>query len=411
MPLLYLFITLIFFDLNIGMANSGSRVVFIGVLLCLLISKRGKIIISKIAIFQAIILVMLIISVTINHGSWKDIVLIAEQLLIYITIYNFVDSDNKAIGVLKWTAIVGLCLAGLGIIEYLFFEQFQPLLIRFRTIETGLYYESGYGRISSTFINPIFFSVILVVTIFISQAFNRIEKRILWKIVWITSVVALLLTRSEGGILAFVLVEILLNLKIIRNFFIKYSIVWKLVVIFGVVAVLLYAFTSGIDRKFLVSIFTARVYAWTASIRIFAHNILLGCGLGNFDSSFRLYAYEFIKGYYFTKYAPHSDFFSMLANGGLLTVFPFIGMVIYEIKISCLSLLGIDTIGDRKKIIIVACAFTIIYFSVHRIIDDFYYSYRVITLVNMLIAILERLYDGRMISMENGQSLFKERIR
>lgn len=394
----YAFIVLIFFDLNFGIANSASRALFIILFVCMLIRNKGKITISRMTIIQVIILLFLGISVAINHGSWQEIIFSLEQLLIYIFAYNYLDSDFRKVKTLKFIGIVGGGLALIGLVEYVYFVPFQTVLMRFRTTETELYIENGQGRISSTFINPIYFSVILVVTIFIVQSLNKSEKKLYWKLIWVISILALLLTRSEGGIIAFLVIELLLNLKTIRRLFTKYVGTWKVLAIAAVIVTFIVIITVGIDRTTLVSIFTARVYAWTVAIRIFINNLFIGCGLGNFDAMFHVYGKEFIEGYYFVRYAPHSDFFGMLANGGFLTIIPFIYFLVYQIKMARININKFEGNDHFKKIIIPSCSFIILYFSIHRLVDDFYSTYRVITLINIIIAMFEHYCDKYLLS-------------
>ena len=394
MILFILFIASLFFDPNIGIANSISRVLFFIILIITLIKTRGKIKISKLMIIQAITAIGLLISVAINDGSMRDLILVIEQLLIYFAAYNYLDSKTNNNKIMKAIGAIGTALAIIGIMEFIFSPNLEPILSIFRTIKIGQYTEGGVNRISSTFINPIYFSTILVISLFSLQGLCYEKKKWYYVISWLICLVALLLTKSEGGIISFILIESLYGIRKIRTIIAKYSTLWKIIaaaVTVIIVAVIAY---QGIGQNTLVKIFTKRVYAWDTSINIFNNNPMIGAGLGNFDKQFRVYGNKYISNYYFEEYAPHSDLFGIMANGGIIALIPFIYMLIYEIKIS--NTLSINA-GNKRKVYLIekVAVMIILYFTLHRIIDDFYINYRVITLINIIMAITERIYDDK----------------
>ena len=395
MLLYYLFIISIFFDMNFGMANSFSRIISIFLLVYMLVNNKGKIAISKLAIIQILIMLALLLSVIVNHGEYKEIFLIGEQALLYIVAYNSLKKEKDRENVIKCIGIVGTILSVIGLIEYVYYVPIQNILMRFRTIETVNYIENGHNRVSSTFINPIYFSAIIVLTIFIAQYFiKRRKSRHFWIVAWVLSIITLLLTRSEGGIFAFLIVELLFNISGIRRFIIIHR---RKLIVLGVIIVLgatIHFTLNGFPTTVFVSIFTARVYAWVTAVRIFINNSLIGCGLGNYDTLFHTYGHEFIIGYYFERYAPHSDFFSMLANGGILAVVLFVWYTITQIKICGAMYEGVVCKNTKQAIFIKMMISIIVYFMIHRFIDDFYDNYRTITVFNILLATFERVYDN-----------------
>jgi hypothetical protein len=390
-----LFITTIFFDPNFYFANSLSRVLFVLIVfLSFLFSRNKKLIISKGILYLIALWGLFIISWLVKSGDEKIVILFLEVILVYILTFNLITDENKAVTVLKTIVNVGFILEVIAIIEYLFFAKINTYLNFFRTAETGMFLENNILRVSATFINPIYLSFAICVTILIAQSLfiNSKCKRLYYGLVCLLGFVVLLLTKSEGGIIAFLIAECFfistykkVNItKLIRLGTIGVTLVATIIIIGS--------YLNIISLDVLINIFTKRTYAWIVSITMLKDDLFFGCGVGNFNAMFINYGSWFIEHYYFQKYSTHSDFFYVATSAGIIALVVFVKSILYYLKLIKVMFKDIFKANINTRIILWVSSLIIIYFSLHRMVDDFFVNYRTITIYYIICAIFESCY-------------------
>jgi hypothetical protein len=212
----------------------------------------------------------LFISADINRGLIELFRYSIYLIMAFICI-RFINHKNDVLLVYKFLFIISSILSLVGIAEYLF--------------EFHLWNEHLGIRSSATFMDPNLYARFLSLTL-ISTIIFKIKKirfnNILLNILIIIQIVALFVSVSRGGLLAFLLGLLFVVFFIDRNIRLKLFpfILGTLVLVPFVFLILIKA--RGEDLSFFDM--GQRIGLIYTGVKIFLHNLILGIGLGSFET-------------------------------------------------------------------------------------------------------------------------------
>ncbi|MCK4666313.1 hypothetical protein KAU33_06175 [Candidatus Dependentiae bacterium] len=224
-----------------------------------------------------------------------------------------------------------------------------------------------YSNIFGGFLNlliPLVFGVIIIRS---KNKKNKVET-IISILIIITSVIAMLLTRSIGVILSISLTIIIIFFLIKKGLNIK-TIKYAYISIFTMLLlILVLLFTRRNDLTDVLSYTNPvimRYYNWVAGLNIFFTYPLTGIGLGNFGD---IYPRFMIKGH--TQYV-HNTYIQILLESGIMP-FIFLGLSSWEfIKAAYRSINKVNPLYDFS-LYLFAAIFT---FILHNTVDFSFYTY------------------------------------
>lgn len=142
------------------------------------------------------------VSLLLNIGGFSHVQLFLGSLylwrfLLYFGLYIVVVNDH--ISPILWRRsvyLVGVAFAILGIIQYLFFPSLRSLL------NQG--WDEHYYRLFSTFLDPNFAGLFLVVSFFLGLSYASKKPSFTWFIMQSILLVSIVLTHSRSSFVAFV---------------------------------------------------------------------------------------------------------------------------------------------------------------------------------------------------------------
>lgn len=195
-------------------------------------------------------------------------------------VWFFNNNKNRKEIVSKGLLLAGSCVAVFGILQYFIYPDLRNLLY--------LGWDPHYYRLFSTFFDPNFTGLILVLTLiqFIFWDFGKKQKnKLIYFILFFITTTALILTRSRSAYIALFGGLVLLFLKAVK--------LRKEFILGLITAVVLVALIPkpnvDVFNLFRLNSAVARVNNWKWSLRIGVENPLFGQGFGILrfpDSSF-----------------------------------------------------------------------------------------------------------------------------
>lgn len=199
----------------------------------------------------------------------------------YLTLSWFLDCYFRKRKVInKGLFFAGVFVAIFGLFQYLLYPDLRNLLY--------LGWDPHYYRLFSTFFDPNFTGIILVLTIFqfLFMNFRKEGKdKILYSILLLVTITALVLTKSRSAFISF-FIGLLLSLMIVRRF--KKELLFGLIVAIIIVN-LLPKPSVDVFNFFRLDSSRARVNNWKESFVVGLRNPFFGYGFGILsfpDSSF-----------------------------------------------------------------------------------------------------------------------------
>lgn len=272
------------------------------------------------------------------HATFTELLKFAVQIGIFYIVLNCVDTDLHKNFVLWSFLVLSALLSVGGILAYVSF--------RFNLSSAFFRFLVNYGlvqgdRISSTLQYANTFAAFVILPFFIAVSGFLEEKKVLKKVFYVLLavlfLVAFVLTQSRGGFVAFAF-SLLLFVILLKGKERKLSLITLAV---GFIAVLLLTLVrkdlllpvikSFIDRlKVMISFFAGkweeslgvRVYMLKDSLRILKDYPILGTGNGTYQ-----YVYAKYRTVYFFSKFPHSIFFQVLDELGVLGAAAFVFMI------------------------------------------------------------------------------------
>lgn len=389
---LFLFLIIFtYFDPNIIFANFFSYIIFAVDFVYLLMTNRAKV--SKGAIQIFLLFTFVVLSYFLNGGIIQDVIVMGVSFGVYVMAYNLFQTNSSVDKLLKTIMYTGAILALLGLVEFLV-PSFSSYLDIFRTAKVDSYIEKGYTRVMATFINPIFFSMVLAPTIFITQyeIFTKRNKAIHLKLFLLIELAVFVILQTSGAIISLFVIEVVYFARSKKIPIIKVlKVLIPAIIAIGIIFVTIYSSTIGIDS--LISVFTKRVYAWIGVFRIFKDNFLLGIGPGNFDKYFRIYGSEFLSNYYFVTYNPHSDYFNILVSTGIVGIIVLIMFTLKNIRILAVTLKDNYMTSYTARNLFVL-GLLVLYLLIHRSCEDFIFNFRQAILLSAIFGAHESLFKN-----------------
>jgi len=258
------------------------------------------------------------------------------HVIFLILVVSFFNSPSDRLVLLKKYSKAILVLSIYAIIQYFFGGQ-DPL----KQIFVPSYQFSEYirlslhlNRITGTFLNYNTLAAYLVLTIPFVLSFAQNSSKRKELIAWLTTgmvmSLALFLTFSRSGLLAFVVILVLF--LILRQ--------WRPV--FGLILVIL-MITPFVMRNVPINIVLARIryvhedlstlgrlFLWKSSLQVINRHLITGVGMGNFFEATAPLLPNFIRFSHFE--AAHNIFLQKGVEVGLLGTFGFFGVIIIAIK-------------------------------------------------------------------------------
>lgn len=212
------------------------------------------------------------------------------------------------------------------------------------------------NRAFSTFVYPNALAGYLVILIpFTSVFFFKIKKplRYFYLIIPSLQVIALILSKSKGGILS-----LILSLAILFWWLLNRK--WKLCSTIVIILVLLIAISFPLLRKSAENSFGVRVSYWKAAARMIKARPITGFGPGSFDRVFPRFKEA---GREDTKMA-HNNYLQVFSEGGIIYFLFFISFFYFALKNLHLG---------KDKTLIMGIQTAVIAFLIHSLVDfDFY---------------------------------------
>ncbi|MFH1441735.1 MAG: O-antigen ligase family protein [Candidatus Omnitrophota bacterium] len=227
-------------------------------------------------------------------------------LLLFFSMFS-ISAENK-IRVIQTIILSGLVVSFLAIYQYFFGFQHLSAYIAKKGIDNSFIIDCvNQKRVFFPFMTPNILSGFLALSIVFIPV---IKHKIKW-LFFLTMFIALILTRSLGGILSIILAIIILNF-IQRKLFRRY---YYLIVIFILSLVSIFILRQfSLKEQFLpLFSFLSRIEYWKETIDIIKLHPFTGIGLGNLNLSMSRYA--------------HNLYLQLWAETGILGLFSFLWLV------------------------------------------------------------------------------------
>ncbi len=232
-----------------------------------------------IASWAFLFIIIAFVSILVNDSSTFYLIRLSLYFLFYRGLYKFIYIDKlKKIKLIDKGLLWSGFMVGLfGLIQYLLYPDLRNLIY--------LGWDPHYYRLFSTFFDPNFSGMILVLTIFqFIFLLQQYQNRFIFYLCFLITVMALFLTRSRSAFLSLIAgIIILLALgKISKKLILFISCIFAFFILLPKPAVDVFDLFRVVTSK-------ARIENWNKSIEIFIQKPVLGFGFGQLrfsDSSF-----------------------------------------------------------------------------------------------------------------------------
>jgi len=241
---------------------------------------------------------------------------------VYISLYNLFKK-NQVEKLLNIFLLTGACFAAVGIFQFIFFPDLRFLA------EFG--WDPHYFRLVSTFIDPNFSGIFLVILTSIAFSFFLYRKKLRFLMYFFLFFTSTILTFSRSSYLA--LMAILLIIGVLKSP--KISIV--LIVLLLTLSLMIPKTRERIEGALkLDETASARFESWQKALKIIKKNYLFGVGFNTYRYAQRDYGF-------FSVDAPEgqhsgagtdSSFLLILATTGILGTFFYLLFFVSAVKLS-----------------------------------------------------------------------------
>ncbi len=277
------------------------------------------------------------LSFTGNYLRDEGILAFLGYLSLYFFAFNFIDSEKKALEILKLLLIISVVESLIGILQSF---GIDPIHLSGKSFEVS--------RSSGTFGNPVFLGSFLVLTLPISITFSLNSKlkreKILYSIITITLGICLLFTFSRGAWVGFIIsliIFLFLSPEILKE---KKKGLLALLLIF---IFFLTIASLTLPRKTLFSRISwkadegilSRIDLWKGTIKLIYQKPLWGYGLETFRGLIPKHFTPLLAQLATLQDRPHNQFLYLAFSLGIvgLLIFNWIIIAFFRIELPSLS--------------------------------------------------------------------------